>query len=82
MNNLETLLTTTVDKVSSNAIGSIVGRFVKPRAPTIFGHSAYFLDGPGPHEEFSTFLLVYEYVARMFQVDAVEQLECTEYGGP
>ena len=38
MNNLETSLATTVDKASGNVNGSIVERFVKPRASSIFCH--------------------------------------------
>ena len=45
---LEKLLATTVDKACGNASGSIVERFIKPRASTIFGHPEYSLDGPGP----------------------------------
>ena len=59
MDNLETLLTTTVDKDFDNTSGAIVDRFIKPRASTIFGHPVYLLYGPGPstavsgpHEEF------------------------------
>ena len=59
MDNLETLLATTVDKASGNTRGSIVESFIKPIVSTIFGHPVYSLDGPGPsvevsgpHEEF------------------------------
>ena len=48
MDNLETSLVTTVDKFSDNTFGSIVGRFIKPRASTMFCHPVYLLDGPGP----------------------------------
>ena len=53
------LLSATVYKYRGNASGSIMGRFIKPRASTIFFHPEYSLDGPGPsivvsgpHEEF------------------------------
>ena len=59
MDNLETLLATTLDKARRNASGAIVERFIKPRASTMFGPLEYLLDGPGPsivvsvpHEEF------------------------------
>ena len=59
MDNLETSLTTIVDKARGNAGGSIVERFIKPISSTIFVHPACSLDGPGspisvsdPHEEF------------------------------
>ena len=38
MDNLETLLATTVDKACCKTSGSIVERFIKPRASTIFVH--------------------------------------------
>ena len=38
MDNLETLLATTVDKARDDARGSIVERFIKPRASEIFDH--------------------------------------------
>ena len=47
MDNLETLLATTVDKSRGNTSVSIVERFIKPRESTIFGHPVYSLDGPG-----------------------------------
>ena len=34
-------------KDRGNASGSIVERFIKPRASTIFGHPGYSMDGPG-----------------------------------
>ena len=59
MDNLEKSLATTVDKARGNTSGAIVEIFVKPRASTMFGHTVYSLDGPGPsmavsgpHEEF------------------------------
>ena len=59
MDNLKTLLSTTMDKDRGKKSGSIVESFIKPRASTMFGHPVYFLDGPGtsisvsgPHEEF------------------------------
>ena len=59
MNNLETMLSTTADKARGNTSGSIVGRFIKPRASKMSGHPVNSLDGPGqsiavsgPHEEF------------------------------
>ena len=48
MDNLLTSLATTVDKSHVNTIGSIVERFIKPRASTMFGYPVYSLDGPGP----------------------------------
>ena len=48
MYNLEILLSTTVDKSRGNSIGSIVERFIKPRASTLFFHPEYSLDGTGP----------------------------------
>ena len=66
MDNLETLLATTVEKARGNSSGDIVERFNKPRVLTLFGHPEYSLDGSGtliavsgPHEEFSTVILVY-----------------------
>ena len=66
MDNLEKKLATTMDKARGNTSVSLVERFIKPRASTIFGPLAYSLDGPGPsilvsgsHEDFSTVLLVY-----------------------
>ena len=60
VDNLETSLTTTVDKACGNTSGDIVERFIKPRSSTLFGHPLYSLDGPDPsisvsvpHEEFS-----------------------------
>ena len=48
-----------MDKSRGNQNGSIVERFIKPRASTIFVNMANSLDGPGPliavsvpHEEF------------------------------
>ena len=38
MDNLETSLATIVDKAHGNTGGSIVERFIKPIASTIFGH--------------------------------------------
>ena len=38
MDNLETLLATTVDKSCGNTSGAIVNMFIKPRASTMFGH--------------------------------------------
>ena len=59
MDNLKTLLATTVYKARGNTSGAIVDRFIKPRASTIFLHPVYSIDGPGPsiaisgpHEEF------------------------------
>ena len=59
MDNLKILLAATVDKARGNASGSIMERFTKSRASTMFGHPAYFLDGTGPsisvsgpHEDF------------------------------
>ena len=58
MDNLETLLKTTVDKVCGNTNGAVVDRFIKSIEPTMFVHPVYFLDGPGrsidvpdPHEK-------------------------------
>ena len=48
MDNLETLFSTTVDKASGNASGSIMGRFIKTRSSTMFVHPVYSMDGPGP----------------------------------
>ena len=48
VDNLETLLATTVDKASGNTSGAIVERFIKTIASTIFGQPVYSLDGPGP----------------------------------
>ena len=48
MDNLETSLATTVDNACGNASGSIVERFIKPRASNIFGYPVYSLDGSGP----------------------------------
>ena len=66
MYNLELSLATTVDKDRWNKKVAIVGRFIKPRASTIFGNPEFSLDGPGPsiavsvpHEDFSTLLLGY-----------------------
>ena len=63
MDNLETLLATTVDKDHINTSGAVVKRFIKSRASTMFGNPSYFLDVPGsyitvqvPHEDFSTVL--------------------------
>ena len=47
MENLEIFLATTVDKACGNVSGSIVDRFIKPRASTILVHRAYSMDGPG-----------------------------------
>ena len=59
MDNLETLLAITVDNACGNTSGSIVERFIKPRASTIFERPVYSMDGPetsiavsGPHEAF------------------------------
>ena len=59
VDNLETLLVTTVDKDCGNTSGAIVESFIKPRASTIFFHPLYLLDEPGSsmtvsgtHEEF------------------------------
>ena len=59
MNNLGTLLVTTVDKARGNESGAIVERLIKPRASKMFGHPEHYLDVPGPsisvsvpHEEF------------------------------
>ena len=59
MHNLETSLTTTLNKDSGCSSGSIVESFIKPRASTISDHPVYSLDWPGPsmevsgpHEEF------------------------------
>ena len=41
LDNLETSLAITMN-------GSILERFIKPRASTMFGYPLYFLDGPGP----------------------------------
>ena len=66
MDNLETSLTTTVDKARGRASGSIAERFIKPRSSTMFGRSDYYLDGTGtlvvvsvPHEHFSKVPLGY-----------------------
>ena len=66
MNNSETLLATTVDKSRGNTSRAIMDRFIKTRAYTMVGHPVYLLYGPwtsiavlGPHEDFSTVLLVY-----------------------
>ena len=48
MDSLETSLDTIVDKDRGNKSGSIVERFIKPRASTIFGHPLYLLYKPGP----------------------------------
>ena len=81
--NLETSLATTVDKACGNASGAIVKRFIRPRAFTIFFHTAYFLDGPGPlilastpHEEISNSAFgIWIDDKHFFQMDAVYQLE-------
>ena len=59
MDNLETSLATTVNKARGNTSGTIVERFIKSIASTMFGHTVYSLDGPGtsisvsgPHGEF------------------------------
>ena len=59
MDNLETFLSTTVNKDRRKTSGAIVERFIKNRASTIFGNPVYFLYGTGmsiavsvPHEEF------------------------------
>ena len=61
MNNVETLLATTVDKDSGNASEDIFGKFIKPRTSRMFVHPAYSMDGTGPfisvsvpHKEFSS----------------------------
>ena len=41
MDNLETLLTTTVDKARGNTSGAIMERLIKPRASTLSGHPEY-----------------------------------------
>ena len=41
-------LSTIVDKARGNVNGAIVERFIKPRALDIYGHTAYYLDGPVP----------------------------------
>ena len=46
MDNLETLLDTTVDKACEKS-GAIVERFMKYIASTMIGHPVYSLDGPG-----------------------------------
>ena len=48
MDNLETLLATTVYKACGNVSGAIVERFIKPTASIRFVHPVYSLDGPGP----------------------------------
>ena len=66
MDNLKTLLVTTVDKYCDNTIGDIVEMFIKPRASKMFVHPVYLLYGPvssisvsGPHEDFLTVLSLY-----------------------
>ena len=66
IDNLETLFAKTVDKSLSNESGSVVERFTKPRASTMFGHPVYLMDVTGPsiavsgsHEDFSIVLLLY-----------------------
>ena len=48
MDNLETLLATTVYKDCGNTSGAIVDRFIESRASKIFGHLVYSLCGTGP----------------------------------
>ena len=48
IDNLETSLSTTVDKSCGNIGGAIVERFIKPIASTMFIHLVYFMEGPGP----------------------------------
>ena len=66
MDNLETSLASTADKACENAGGAIVERFIKPKASTIFGHPAYYMDRTGtsialsgPYKYFSKMILVY-----------------------
>ena len=66
LDNLETSLTTPVNKAHVNASGDIVERFIKPRLSIMIEYPAYSLDGPGPsiatsvpYEEFSTIHFVY-----------------------
>ena len=88
MDNLEASLATTVDKARGNASGSIVERFIKPRASTIFGHPVYSLDGPGPsmevlgtHEEFFNSAFSIWIGSDIFQMVAADQSVFTKYGG-
>ena len=48
MENLETPLTTPVDKARENSSGAAVEIFIKPRDSTMFGHLEYSMEGPGP----------------------------------
>ena len=47
MNNLETLLATTVDKYRGNKRGAIMERIIKHKTSTLIGHPEYSLDGSG-----------------------------------
>ena len=88
MNNVETLLATTVDKDSGNASEDIFGKFIKPRTSRMFGHPAYSMDGTGPfisvsvpHKEFfnSAFGI---WIGGENQMDDADQSVCTKYLGP
>ena len=89
MDNLETLLTATVDNARGNASGSIVGKFIKSRASKIFGHPVYSLDGPGPliavsgpHKELFNGAFALWIGGNNFHMDDVDQLRFINYGGP
>ena len=89
MDNLETLLSTKVDKARGNASVSIVERFIKSRASKMFVHPEYFLDGPGPsitvsgpHEGFLNSDFGIWMGGKHFQMYAVDQLGCTKSRGP
>ena len=77
-----------MDKACENTSGSIVDRFVKPRASKVFGHPEYSLDGTGPsiavsgpHEEFFRSTLGIWIGKKLFQMKAAGQSGCTKNGG-
>ena len=87
MGNLETSLSTPVDKAHGNTGGAIVDRFIKPRASIIFVHLVYPLDGigpsiaiSGPHEEFLNNAFVIWIGGIIFQIDDADQSGCMKYG--
>ena len=66
MDSLEILLATSGVEACGNTNVATVKKFIKPRDSEIFGHPEYYLDGlgpsiaiSGPHEFFSTVILVY-----------------------
>ena len=89
MDNLETLLATTVDKDCGNTSGVTVEMFIKPRASKFFGHPLYSQDWSGPsiavsvpHEEFFNSAFDLWIHRNNIKMDAVDQLGCTKYRGP